>query len=52
MVPPSPPAVELIPISDSDTGRHSNISDSGRVHNVSGGSTVGCLATIRHCGRT
>ena len=52
MVPPSPPAGERISTSDFDTGRHSNISNSGRNHNASGGSTVGCLATIQHCGRT
>lgn len=43
--------LELIPTSDSDTGQHSNISDSGRVYNAGGSSAVGCLATIRNCGR-
>jgi len=52
MVTSSPPANERIPTSDFDTRRHSNISNSGRNHNASGGSTVGCLATIQHCGRT
>ena len=51
MVAPSPTTVELIPTSDSDAGQHSNISDSGRVHNAGGSFAVGCLATIQHCGR-
>ena len=36
MVPPSPIAVEQIPTFDSNTGRHIDISDSGKVHNASG----------------
>ena len=50
LVPNPPPTAERVPITDSNTRQHSDISNSGGIHHAIRGTTVGRLATIRqHC---
>ena len=50
LVPNPPPTAERVPITDSNTRQHSDISNSGGIHHAIRGTTVGRLATIQqHC---
>ena len=50
LVPNPPPTAERVPITDSNTRQHIDISNSGGIHHAIRGTTVGRLATIQqHC---